>query len=414
MSTFKAVLLKGNIHKRKDGTYNIKIRITHKRKSDYISTNLYVHWQHFDRDSGTVDGGGNREFININLTEKLLYYRKEDLKLGDRREFMTVQEIKKYILSGKSTGEKIDFYEFVNEYLVSVKESGTRETYESLLASLKRFAGNELAMSDVNLRFLEDYENHLYRRGVRNGIVNYMSSFRTLFKKARKWYNDEAKGIILIPHYPFEQYDFPERKLKTKEHIVPVEDLREFINYKPKLEGEQFAKDMSLLTVYLIGIEAKDLFYLTKPKNGRVHYDRFKTGGEYSIKLEPEALEIIKRYEGEKLLLNVSERFEKHKSFYRYINNHLGGQKAYKKKRAIEGIFPSMGSELRPTTKWWRHTWATIARNDCRIDKDDVALCLGHSDEDNRVTDLYIKYDYSIIDESNRKVLDFILYDELI
>lgn len=58
------------------------------------------------------------------------------------------------------------------------------------------------------------------------------------------------------------------------------------------------------------------------------------------------------------------------------------------------------------STNWARHTWATIARNDCRINKDDVALCLGHEDTDNKVTDIYIDYDYSIIDESNRKVLD--------
>jgi len=74
----------------------------------------------------------------------------------------------------------------------------------------------------------------------------------------------------------------------------------------------------------------------------------------------------------------------------------------------ITGIFPSLGIRKKVTTKWARHTWATIARNECRINKDDVALCLGHEDSDNKVTDMYIKYDYSIIDESNRKVIDFI------
>ncbi len=69
---------------------------------------------------------------------------------------------------------------------------------------------------------------------------------------------------------------------------------------------------------------------------------------------------------------------------------------------------PKIGIRNKVTTKWARHTWATIARNECRINKDDVALYLGHEDEDNNVTDMYIKYDYSIIDESNRKVIDFI------
>ena len=42
MSTFKAVLLKGNIHLKDDGTSNIKIRVTHNRKADYISTDLFI------------------------------------------------------------------------------------------------------------------------------------------------------------------------------------------------------------------------------------------------------------------------------------------------------------------------------------------------------------------------------------
>jgi hypothetical protein len=33
-------------------------------------------------------------------------------------------------------------------------------------------------------------------------------------------------------------------------------------------------------------------------------------------------------------------------------------------------------------------------------------LCLGHKDMDNRVTDIYIRYDHTIQDAANRKVLD--------
>lgn len=158
----------------------------------------------------------------------------------------------------------------------------------------------------------------------------------------------------------------------------------------------------------LIGIESKDLFFLGKPRAGRLNYDRFKTGGEFSIKVEPEAEAIINKHPGERLLINAGERFQAHKSFTRYINSHLHGEKAYKNKPEIPGIFPKMGISKPVTTKWARHTWATIARNYAGINKDDVALCLGHQDTDNRVTDTYLHYDYSIIDTSNRKVIDML------
>jgi hypothetical protein len=69
---------------------------------------------------------------------------------------------------------------------------------------------------------------------------------------------------------------------------------------------------------------------------------------------------------------------------------------------------PKIGIHKKVTIKWARQTWVTIARSECRINKDYGLLCLVHEDTDNKVTDMYIKYDYSIIDESNRKVIDFI------
>lgn len=54
-----------------------------------------------------------------------------------------------------------------------------------------------------------------------------------------------------------------------------------------------------------------------------------------------------------------------------------------------------------------RHTWATIAINDVGIDKYTVHTALNHVDETMRVTDIYIKKDWSNIDNANRRVLDF-------
>ncbi len=128
-----------------------------------------------------------------------------------------------------------------------------------------------------------------------------------------------------------------------------------------------------MLMFYLIGIEGKDLYYLGKQRNGRIYYDRFKKGKEFSIRLEPEALEIIKRYKGKKMLLNASEKFKDHRIFFRFINHNISGNKP----RNVHGILTRLNIQKNVTTKWARHTWATIARNSCRIDKSDVALCLG-------------------------------------
>jgi len=60
MSNLKAVILKGEPHIKDNGTCNIKIRITHLRKVDYISTNLYVLPDSFDSKDGVIKSGRNK------------------------------------------------------------------------------------------------------------------------------------------------------------------------------------------------------------------------------------------------------------------------------------------------------------------------------------------------------------------
>ena len=54
-----------------------------------------------------------------------------------------------------------------------------------------------------------------------------------------------------------------------------------------------------------------------------------------------------------------------------------------------------------------RHSFATIARNDCGVSMDDIALCLTH-DSGHSMTDTYIKKDYSRVDNVINEVVQFV------
>jgi hypothetical protein len=277
MSNLKAVILKGEHHIKDNGTCNIKIRITHSRKVDYISTNLYVLPDSFDSKAGVIKSGQNKEYINLCITDYIQKYQRKDIELGERRDFMTVKQIKAYLLEDKKKSGALDFFEFAEEYLKSVDSAGTLRWHNTAIASLKLFVGVKLPFSEINMAFLQRYENYLKRQGVSNGVNNYMRSFRALFNKARDLYNDEDAKIVRIPQYPFRNYTIPSAVTKSKNHFLSIEELCELIKYKCSNSGEEFAVDMFLLMIYLIGIEAKDLFYLDKQnKKGRVLYDRFK------------------------------------------------------------------------------------------------------------------------------------------
>jgi hypothetical protein len=67
-----------------------------------------------------------------------------------------------------------------------------------------------------------------------------------------------------------------------------------------------------------------------------------------------------------------------------------------------------------PLTSYFaRFSFATIARNDCGISKDDIAMALNHRDQTLTVTDGYIKKDWAIVDKTIQTVLKRIKFVSL-
>jgi hypothetical protein len=68
---------------------------------------------------------------------------------------------------------------------------------------------------------------------------------------------------------------------------------------------------MFMLSFYLVGMNSVDLFNSPAPENGRITYtcaktkDRHSDKSKISIKIEPEAQEIINRYTGKERRLNL-------------------------------------------------------------------------------------------------------------
>ena len=56
----------------------------------------------------------------------------------------------------------------------------------------------------------------------------------------------------------------------------------------------------------------------------------------------------------------------------------------------------------------FRHTWATVAQNECGASIDEVGFAMNHSDR-HRITRTYVKIDFSPAWALNEKVLEKIL-----
>lgn len=277
-------------------------------------------------------------------------------------------------------------------------QTRTRKDYYHTLSRLKSFARNleSLNFSDITVGWLEDFDRYLSATCRLNSRNHHMRNIRAVFKYALRHDLDIRN--------PFDRM-----RLKTEQtakRSLNTEEVREVFTMEV-LPYAEIYRDMFKLSFMLIGINPIDLFRLKRiSSHGRVDYQRAKTHKPYSIKVEPEALEIIEKYQGTDNLLMLAERWKLPSSFGAAANKALrclGSKPAARgRKRSDEAKYPEL------SLYWARHTWATIAA-ELDIPDATISLALGHSGE-NRVTDIYIRRNQRKVDEANRRVLDWVLY----
>ena len=208
-------------------------------------------------------------------------------------------------------------------------------------------------------------------------------------------------------NYPFRKNTI--KKEETKKKALSVDVVRKLLAYVPHKDCQSHIiyRDIFLLMIYLRGINISDLMELRHEdvQEGRIEYRRNKTGILYSVKIEPEAKEILNKYKGKVYLLNLSET---NKYFSTAINRMLKkiGDVKIEGKGGKHVITPLLPSDVSSNSA--RHTWATLAV-EADMSKEIVSLGLGHV-IGSKTTEIYIdRKQQKKIDKTNRRVIDYIL-----
>lgn len=254
-----------------------------------------------------------------------------------------------------------------------------------------------LNFEDINYAWLSDFENFMKKAGLsQNTRKIHFGNIRTAMREAYKRELTDAD--------PFRRFSF--RPAKTRKRSLTVDELRKLFDYPVEPYAEIY-RDMMKLSFMLLGINTIDLFNLKEIKKGRIEYDRSKTGGLFSIKVEPEAQMIIDKYKGCNGLLCITDRWSDYRNFRHQLNAAIKriGKAQGKGKKDLEGEGPF--AEV--TSYWMRHTWSTIAY-ELDIPDATISLALGHEGGENRTTNIYIHRNQKKVDEANRRVLDWVLY----
>ncbi|MBE8712571.1 tyrosine-type recombinase/integrase [Sphingobacterium hungaricum] len=393
MASISATILKH--HKKQSGSWNVKIRISHKGKSVYIDTSIVAKKEDLDTKLRL-----KKLFIDRYASVELNRLREVINTLGVRADIMSADQIKS-ILTRK--GEEMDFFSFFDEYCE--KHNGRINTMikrKSSVARLKEFVGSDrLSPLDIKSKFLSDFQDFLktpirsdaVARGSRSNrtILNIIIDIQVIFNLMRDRFNDEDTGEIRIPNDPFRKLDkvVPKKSLNRNLTVSQIKSIRDI---DLDNESDVISRGLYMLSFYLCGINSVDLLEnLTDEKIDRLSYNRSKTESKrednafISISIPDEARDLVIKYAG-----FIQRRYKSAKT----LNNRLSESlKSIGKKLNIENL----------TFYSARHSFATLARNECRFSKDDVAAALNHSST--TITDTYIAKDWSIIDDVQNGVL---------
>ena len=405
MATFKACVQK----ERKDGFFPVYIRVTHRRTTQYIKTDKMVTRKELTKSNEIKD-----PFVLQFCTQRILEYNEKLNKVNI--ENWTAKEVAEFLTK---ESEDICFSDYARKHIDRMIDKGEQRNarnYELALQHMERFAGTTKVMfshltSNFVNRWIESMEQ------THRAKEMYPICMRQVFKAAQVEMNDYDNGIIRIKTNPWVKVKIPKADMAEKLAITP-EACRAFFSFplpdsKMKYPLMELGRDVAMMVLCLAGINTVDLFNLRKEDyhGGIIHYQRAKTkkfradGAYMEMRVPPILLPLFEKYANKDAandhLFVFSQRHTTNDSFCANVN---GG---------IRQICRAMGmtKDEDYSAYTFRHTWGTVAQNDCGASISEVALAMNHS-SGHKVTRGYIKIDFTPAWELNEKVVDFIFFSD--
>lgn len=402
----------------KDGLFTLYLSLTKKGKTAMISLGLKLYSNQWD--GGAVVNHPKKKFWNGFLAARKGDYERAIIELTYNGAFVNksakecLEILREQVdpefaamrqeAKERQRIEENSFARHFCSFLAEKGNDGTRGLYMDTYRKMESFCASEgydflsLSFDDITKPWLESFERYCLTTQRQNTASRHLRDIRAAFNAAI----DAEKTT----RYPFRKMKI--KVVESRDKSFSASQLRSLFHHKCYPGGEQEAVDMFKLMFCLIGINAVDLAFLDKARNGRVEYVRRKTHKAYSVKLEPEAKRIIEKYRGEDHLLNILERVPNYKTYFNRMGKTLrkvGQIRIDGKKSLGKAILFDVCSGSARTS------WATIAQEELDIDREVIAAALGHSTVD--VTSTYLRTKWrKKVDEANRKVLDWVFYEK--
>lgn len=382
---------------RSDGFYTVYIRVTHNRKVGYIKTDKIVNGQGLDRKGEVIDG-----FVLQSLNARICDY----MMLLNRNENISAWDLKDVLELLKSGNGDISFSLYAKRFIADLINRGVwYESYKYAVASLESYVNQtDVSFAQLTTIVLRGWLKSLEHTHRAKALYSFC--VRKIWRAAMLEYNDEDRDILRIRN-PWQSIKLPKTDFAKQLAITP-DQCRSFFDFVPTCGMHELSQDVMKMMLCLGGINAVDLFRLKKSDyfDNIIHYKRSKTkhGRRDEAYFEMRVPELIRplvdKYANTRnteWLFDFVNRFANHKSFNGMLN---GG---------LDKICRRMGMSKENYYKVYtfRHTWGTIAQNDCGASISEVAFAMNHIDGFS-TTRGYLKLNFEPAWILNEKVVDYI------
>ena len=301
----------------------------------------------------------------------------------------TLESVIEMIQSGEEKNKS--FFHFTENVIQQLRDSSRVNTYKKYNTSynkMKEFVGKrELNFSDINLEFVINYETHLLKSGNQTNTVNKeLKVLRALLYRGIK------QGLYEQGANPFFRFSIKGQKTEksklTAEEITKIEslDLRE-------CSGIWHTRNYFLFSFYTAGIRFADLCRLTWDDidNNRLTYKMNKTSTTKSIKLFPQAQQILDYYTSSEnkptdFIFPLLDKTENYSDTF-YLFQRISARNSLTNKYLKE-IAKKAEIKTKIAFHMARHSFSEVARRK-NVSIYDISHLLGHSNL--TITQNYLK-----------------------
>ncbi len=336
-----------------DGSHNIRVKITNKSTSSYISTRFKVDSINEWKD-GKVVKRPDAKLLNLKLRGLLMQYE-DALDAIPGNTAMPAAELKARIEAQINKTDSIRG--FAEEYIRRLEKNGQKSYAQNMGYTLRYLLdcfGEHATFQQFSLATLKRWEKHLLDNGNSTTTVNIrMSHLKALLNAAVN------EGITEYRIFPFRNYRMPKNNVRdiciSKSELAGLREA-EFDGVSAR--RLTVARDLFMLSFYCAGINLTDLVSATLTED-ILTFIRKKTAEkkngadkEVSITIQPEAREIINKYVNERGKLDFGYHYSDYGQFRSFVTrslNRIGEMLGFEKRLmyySARKTFVQFGAEI--------------------------------------------------------------------